>query len=296
MQPAFTIERPRSVEEAVELLSARDDLVRPLAGGTGLTLLMKYGFFEPEILVDLRRMHDELAGVEPLTEGGLRIGAMTTLREMERDRRLQEQYPLFGEALGRLASVRVRNVAQLGGAVAHGHPQMDIPPVLLATEAAVTVVSAGRETRTIPADQLFLGYYETAVEPGELITEVKLPVVPPAARSTYRKVTARTIDDWPALGIAVVGALEDDEVAHLRVAVGALGDRPQRLPAVEEALMGERVDGAVLREVAQEAADSLELHDNTAGSVGYQRHLIAVHLRRALDSTLLDARPDAGGR
>lgn len=285
MSNGFTIEEPRTVQDALELLGQGDESVRVVAGGTGLTLLMRYGFFQPTMLVSLRHLRKELAGVEPTADGGLRLGAMNTLRDLEDSPEVAARAPLLRQALYRLATIRLRNIAQLGGAIAHGHPQMDLPPILLALNARVRV-SGRRGSRWINADDLFLGYYETAVSDDELITEVVLPP-PGEQRAVYRKVTPRTADDWPILGVAAVTRRDGGRVSEARVAVGALTDRAQRLPMAEAALVDTDPTPEQLRSIAEETADTLDYHHGPAGSVAFQRQIVAVHLRRALDAVVL---------
>ncbi|MCC5949548.1 MAG: xanthine dehydrogenase family protein subunit M [Nitriliruptoraceae bacterium] len=280
MSSGFTIEEPRSVDEALTLLAQGDETVRAIAGGTGLSLLMKYGFFEPATLVSLRHLRSSLADIEVTPDGGVRLGAMATLRDLEDAPIVAERLPLLRQALGRLATVRLRNAAQLGGAIAHGHPQMDTPPVLLALDAQVQVASI-RGARTIAAQDMFLGYYETAVEDDELILEVRIP--PQGEhRATYRKITARAEDDWPMLGIAALVATDGGRISRARVALGALTDRPMRLPDVESALQGSDPGSDEVEAIARDAAAALDLYDKPAASAAYQRHIVAVHLRRAL--------------
>lgn len=280
----FTILRPERLDEALSELASGDDEVRLLGGGTGLTLLIRYGFFVPEKLVSLQYVAKDHAAVETLPDGRVRIGGMATLRSLEDDVELTGRYPILSDAFGRLASVRVRNVAQLGGAIAHGHPQMDVPPVLLALGAEVEVRGA-RGTRTIAADDLFLGYYETAVERDEIITAVTLPAAS-GLRSGYHKVTARLYDDWPALGVAVAAHVDGGVVRSARVAVGSISDHPLRVPTTETALAGASIADLDLRDIAETAADTLEYHDGATGSAAYQRDLVAVHMRRALQSVI----------
>jgi aerobic carbon-monoxide dehydrogenase medium subunit len=284
MTTGYTILQPERIEEAVALLAEGDEDVRLLGGGTGLTLLIRYGFFAPETLVSLQRIAPDHRSIEMLPDGRTRIGGMTTLRDLEDHRELLRRYTLLAEALERLASIRIRNVAQIGGAIAHGHPQMDVPPVLLALGAEVEVRSA-RGTRTIPADDLFVGYYETAVRRDEIITAVLLPPVDDL-RTCYRKVTARLHDDWPALGVAVAARVTSGVISEARVALGAIADRPQRVAAAEQALIGARVDEIDLQDVARSAAGTLEYHDGSAGSAAYQHRLVSVHLERALTAVV----------
>jgi aerobic carbon-monoxide dehydrogenase medium subunit len=279
MTGSFSIAQPETLEEALELLADGDESVRPLGGGSGLTLLMRYGFFEPSLLVSLRRL-EELRRVEVTGEGALRLGALTTLRDLERDPLVAQRAPMLHSALQRLATVRLRNVAQLGGAIAHGHPQMDLPPVLLALGAQVKAESR-RGTRWITADDLFRGYYETSIADDELVTEVSIPELA-GQRGTYRKVTARTVDDWPMLGVAVVATGSD-----VRVALGAVTDRAVRLADAEAALDTVERTQEELRAVAAEAAASVPLHDRPAASATYQRQRLEIELFRAFADTLI---------
>ena len=291
MYTGFTIERPTQLDEALEILEEGGDATRPLGGGSGLTLLMRYGFFEPETLVSLDRL-DGLSGIERASDGALHLGALNTLRDLEDSHRVAQHVPVLRAALRGLATVRLRNVAQLGGAIAHGHPQMDLPPVLLALGAQVRVRSRGGE-RWIDADELFLGYYETAIGDDELLTDVVIPDQG-RHRAVYRKVTARTADDWPMLGVAVV-AREGERGPDVRIAVGAVTDRAQRLHQTEAAIGDGAPTADAIRTIAEEAAASLDHHDGASGTATYQRHRLAVELRRALSATLLDG-TDTEGR
>lgn len=284
MTPTFTLEEPGSVAEALEMLAASDGSTRPVAGGTGLTLLMKYGFFEPTMLVSLRRLRPELDRIEVADDGTLLLGASTTLRDLERAPQVAESASLIHDALAVLATVRLRNVAQLGGAIAHGHPQMDLPPVLLALGAQVHVRSTSG-SRWIAAEDLFLGYYETEVHEGELITHVAVPSHV-GYRTTYRKVTSRTVDDWPMVCVAASGATEGRAVRDVAVAIGAVGDRPVRLWSAEAELRGNDVTPTLIEDVAQHAAAGLDLHDSPNGSAAYQRRTVEVQVRRALAAVL----------
>lgn len=287
MTTGYTILQPERIDEAVALLAGGDEDVRILGGGTGLTLLIRYGFFVPETLVSLQRIAKDHAAIEVLPDGRTRVGGMATLRDLEDHRELVARYTLLAEALERLASIRVRNVAQIGGAIAHGHPQMDIPPVLLALGAEVEVRSA-RGTRTIHADELFVGYYETAVRRDEIITAVILPQVDDL-RTCYHKVTSRLHDDWPAIGVAVAARVTSGVLNEVRIALGAIADRPHRLTVAEDALSGARMDEVDLEDVARTTADTLEYHDSSAGSAAYQHQLVAVHLKRALAAVVSDS-------
>jgi aerobic carbon-monoxide dehydrogenase medium subunit len=246
----FELAAPSSIAEALALLS--DEGARPLSGGTALMLMMKAGVLRPPRLVSLRNLG--LATIE--AKGSLRIGAMTTLRALEKSEAVRKGWPVIARMLRTLSNVRVRNVATVGGALAHADPHMDLPPVLCALGARVVIRGKTGE-RSIAAEELYAGYLENTLQKGELITRVE---VPPLGKrgAAYLKCTTRAADDWPAVGVAVV--LGDET----RIFVSAATDRPTRV-ADERALDGLKIEG--------------DLH----GSAEYKRHLLKVYLRRALD-------------
>ena len=246
----FELAEPDSVSQAISLLQGEG--VRPLGGGTALMLMMKAGVLRPARLVSLRKL-----GLEKITASGdLQIGAMTSLRALEKSELVRKGWPVLTRTLRTLSNVRVRNVATVGGALAHADPHMDLPPVLAALGARVVIHGAKGE-RTIPVEELYAGYLETTLGKGELITRVEVPVLG-KRRAAYLKCTTRAADDWPAVGVAVV--LGDEN----RIFVSAATDRPTRI-ADEGALADLKIEG--------------DLH----GSAEYKRHLLKVYLRRAID-------------
>lgn len=291
MSPTFSIVAPHTVEEALDLLAARDESVRPIGGGSGLALLIKYGLFEPRTLVHLRHLVPELAGVEATADGGLRLGALSTLRDLEEAPQISTRAPVLKDALQSVGSIRLRNVAQLGGAIGHGDPRMDLPPVLLAVDARVRVTSQ-RGERWIAAKDLFRGYYETAIEDDELILEVVLPPLG-EHRGAYRKVTARTAEDWPMIAVVVIASRDSRGIKDLRAAVGAISDRPQRLSSLEDSISGPPPTSAEIEELATDAAARLEFDDAPSALADYLRQLVAVNLRRALETVVTGVRDQA---
>ena len=287
MSAPFTIEAPTALGDALELLAQGDETVRVVGGGTGLTILMKYGFFEPTKLINLGRLPAEYARIEAAENGDLHIGALATLRAVERASDVAQHAPVLVQTMARLSTVRVRNVARVGGAIAHGHPQMDLPPVLIALGARVKVESI-HGSRWIDAEDLFLGYYETAIRDDEIVTAVMVPARP-STRARYRKVTARTQDDWPLLGLAASATTENGTVTGLRAAIGGITDSATLLPDVASQLVGSAPTRDRLDEVAQDVAGTLDFHDNGNGSARYQRHLVGVHLRLLLEDVLLNS-------
>jgi aerobic carbon-monoxide dehydrogenase medium subunit len=273
----FELATPRSLVEAISLLDHDDPAVRPIGGGTALMLMMKSGLFRPQRLVSLRAI-ESLRTITADRDGALHIGAMTTLAAIERSPEIRHHAPVIARTMRQLANTRVRNVATIGGHLAHADPHLDLPPLLVAL--GVRLIIAGRNgERTIPIEDLFRGYLETNLRHDELIAEV---IVPPqeALRSFYLKWTARSADDWPALGIAVaVGERQT------RIVVGAATEKPTRLAAAEAAL-GSARDEPAQRRAGDAAADEAVLVSDQHGSAVYKTELLRVLVRRALQGAL----------
>ena len=266
----FELAEPASLSQAITLLGGEG--ARPLSGGTALMLMMKAGVLRPARLVSLRRL-----GLEKIEANGeLRIGAMTTLGELERSAAVKQGWPVITRALRTLSNVRVRNVATVGGALAHADPHMDLPPLLSALEARATIAGPGGE-RTVPVEALYAGYLENTLERNELITRVHIPPMG-KRRAAYMKCTTRSADDWPALGMAVV--IDGDEV---RVVVSAATDKPTRLACAEKVLKGNIDDEKALRRAADAASEEVQIESDLHGSAAYKKQLIRVYLRRTID-------------
>ncbi len=287
----FELAEPASLAEALALLDPEDSSVRAIAGGTALMLMMKSGLYRPRRLVSLRKLGPALAGIRIAADGGLEIGAMVPLAELQRSAAVREAAPVIAETLLTHSNVRVRNVATIGGNLAHGDPHMDLPPVLIALGAAVRVARPGGE-RTIAVEDLFTGYLETVLANDELITAVSVP--PQASRqAAYVKCTARSADDWPALGLAVSLRVEDGIVEEPRIAIGAATEVAMRLSATEAWLTGRRIDDAALRDAGRAAAAEAPVVADHHGSAAYKRVLVEVYLGRALRRALAGPTPGA---
>jgi carbon-monoxide dehydrogenase medium subunit len=280
----FDLAEPRTLREALALLDPGDATVRPISGGTAVMLMMKAGVLRPRRLVSLRAIDGGLAGIGLEPNGELRVGAMTTLADLERAEVVRRGWPVIARTLRTLSNVRVRNVATIGGHLAHGDPHQDLPPVLSALGARVTIAGPKGE-RTVPVEGLSTGYYETVLARDELVTAV---IVPPLGkkRAAYLKCTTRSADDWPALGMAVALETEGDAIRTASVVIGAATDRPTRLAAAEGALRGGRTDDATLARAGDAAADELAVVGDTRGSAAYKRQLTRVYLRRAVRAAL----------
>src|SRR5262244_1264213 len=182
----FELAEPTTIEDALRLLNPDDGTVRPLGGGTALMLMMKAGVFRPTRLVSLRKI-TQLSRVAAAPDGGLVIGALTPLSDVERSAEVAHRAGVIVRTMRRLSNVRVRNVATIGGCLAHGDPHMDLPPVLIALDASIVVAGSGGE-RTLKVENLFAGYYETVLRRDEIIAELRIPAQG-TRRAAYLKCT-----------------------------------------------------------------------------------------------------------
>ncbi|MGC1411297.1 MAG: xanthine dehydrogenase family protein subunit M [Acetobacteraceae bacterium] len=276
----FELAEPESLVAAVAMLDHEDRSVRPIAGGTALMLMMKSGLYQPRRLVSLRKVGSGVADIRVEADGSLKIGAMVRLADLRRSAEVCTAAPVIAETLLTHSNVRVRNVATIGGNLAHADPHMDLPPVLIALGARINAVGSAGE-REIAVENLFTGYLETVLNNSELITSV---TVPPQTgwRTTYLKCTARSADDWPTLGIAVSIRMEHRIVRDVRIAVGAATETAQRLRGTEALLTGRVLDDALMREAGRAAAVEAQVVADQHGSAAYKRILVEVHLRRAI--------------
>jgi len=280
----FEMVEPASLQEAVSLLDPQEPTIRPVAGGTALMLMMKSGVFQPTRLVCLHRIEPEHARITASGDGALRIGAMATLRQVEKDANVAARLPMLKRAMRTLSNVRVRNIARVGGALAHGDPHMDLPPVLAALGARVSITGP-KQNRELPVEALYAGYYETVLEKNELITAVTVPPLN-GRKAAYMKVTSRTADDWPSLGVAVSFALKDGKIRDPMIVVSAATAKVTRMKTAETALSNAAPDDQTLRRAGDAAAEEAEILSDAHGSAPYKRELLRVYLRRAVRQAL----------
>jgi carbon-monoxide dehydrogenase medium subunit len=279
----FELAEPKTLAAAVKLLDPDDPTVRPIAGGTALMLMMKAGVFRPAKLISLRNIEAKYSGIAASGDG-LRVGAMTTLSALEHSAEVKKLAPLITRTMLTLSNVRVRNVATVGGALAHGDPHMDLPPVLITLGAKLTVISPNGK-RSIALEDFFTGYYETSLEKNELIAEAHIPAQG-AKRAAYMKVTTGSADDWPALGVAVALETDGKTVKSARVVVSAATSKAMRLKSAESALAGKTANDKTLAAAGDAAAEEADFIADVRGSVPYKRELLRVYVRRAVRQAL----------
>ncbi len=279
----FELAEPKSLAEAIKLLDPDDAMVRPFAGGTALMLMMKAGVFNPTRLVSLGKIEKKYTGIAA-DKNGLRIGAMTTLSALEHSADVRKLTPVITRTLRTLSNVRVRNVATVGGALAHADPHMDLPPVLIALGASMSVAGPAG-VRELAVEDLFTGYFETVLKKNELIAELRVPAQD-GKRAAYMKVTTGSADDWPALGVAVAIEGDGTSVKSARVVASAATSKAMRLTSAENVLSGQRIDDKLLARAGEAAAEEAEIIADVRGSVSYKRELLRVYVGRAVRAAL----------
>ena len=261
---AFTYQRASSVDEALDLIGQHGDDAKFLAGGHSLLPLMKLRLAVPEVLVDIGRLRD-LSYIRD--EGSyIAVGALTRHHDLEFSDLLARELPLLAHAAGQVGDPQVRHRGTIGGSLAHADPQADLPAVVLALDAILVARGPAGE-REISAADFFRGLFETALQPGELLTEIRLPK-PSAAGWSFQKFTKRAID-WAIVGVACQG----DQVALV-----SMGQTPLRASAVESAL----ASGASVEEAAALAAEGTSPTDDINADAAYRQHLARVLVKRAL--------------
>lgn len=268
---------PASVREALAELAAEEALA--VAGGTSMALLVKNRLVDAERLVYLGRIA-ELAGVTPEADV-IRLGALTTVRELSRSPLIRAEFPMLADAAGQVGNPRVRSVATLGGAVVHADPRQDLPPVLLALDARVRLVGPSGLRELALAD-FFLGFMDTALADDELVTEVVLPRTT-GVRTAYLRFNPGSADDYPTVGVAVaLGLAPDGTVASARIALGGVASTALLAEAAAAGLVGSLPEAAAFAEAAAAVAEATSPTDDQRGSAAYKRAMSAVWTERAL--------------
>ena len=279
MYPAsFEYHTPATLAEAIALLGRYGDEAKVLSGSQSLIPLMKLRLAQPAHVVDLRKV-DGLTGVREV-QGTIQIGALTTHATVAKSELLRAKLPMAAEAAGQIGDAQVRNLGTVGGSLAHADPSADWPAVLTALDASV-VVAGPQGERTLKVEQLIVGPLTTALEPGEILTQVRVALPPARTAGAYEKLP------HPASRFAVVGVAAEisldarNTVQWSRIAITGLGSKVTRATGVERALHGKAADPAAIKSAAARAAEGLELRADLSGSAAYKAQLAAVYTERA---------------
>jgi len=276
---AFDYEAPTSLSDALALLAKHPDDAKILAGGHSLIPAMKLRLAQPQLLIDIGRIAD-LAYIRE-AEGQIRIGAMTTHYAIESSSRLPQICPLLPDCASQIGDVQVRNKGTIGGSLAHSDPAGDWPAAIIALRAQMVVAGSAGE-RVIEADDFFVDLLTTALQPSEILREIRIPVPKGRVGQAYQKVR------HPASGFAVVGVAVNLSLAangnceSVGVGITGVGSKAYRASAVEAALTGKALDEQTISDAAAHATDNVDANSDLYASEDYRRHLAQVHTRRAL--------------
>ncbi|WP_069803040.1 FAD binding domain-containing protein [Thermogemmatispora onikobensis] len=276
---AFEYHPATSVDEAIALLSQYGDDAKLLAGGHSLIPTMKLRLAQPAHLIDIGR----IPGLSYIREEGnvVAVGALTTYATIERSEVLRRHFALLPECASVIGDPQVRNRGTIGGSISHADPSADMPGAVRALKAEIRVRGPNGE-RTVAADDFFLGTFTTALEPGEMVTEIRFPLPPARTGSAYTKL-ANKASHYAVAGCAAVVTLgADGACTAASVVITGAGMMPTRAAAVEAALVGKQLDEAAVAEAASHAAEGLELMEDIHGSKQYRAQMAAVMARRAI--------------
>ena len=277
--PSFDYHAPKSLDEAVALMSASDGGARILAGGQSLMPVMAFRLATPSALVDLRNVPGldqiEIVGRE------IKIGAMVRWRMIEESRELKRTVPVLPAAMEHVAHYQIRNRGTVGGSLAHADPAAEFPALAVGCDAVVDVIGA-KGARSIKAADLFVGALETSLKEDEIITAVRIPTWPKARRWGFQEF-ARRRGDFAIAGIMACFDLDQQGVAsNTHIAVFGATDIPRRLNKAEAALDGKRVDEATIEAVAAVAMGEVNPQTDIHATVDYRRSLVGTMTKRAL--------------
>ena len=274
----FDYHAPRSVPDAIKLLSTLGDDAKLLAGGHSLLPMMKLRFAAPAHLIDLGKIA-ELRGIAQVGNE-IHIGAMTTEHELVNSRLLAEKVPLLVEGAGLIADPQVRYRGTIGGDISHGDPGNDHPALMLALDASF-VLSGAKGERVVKADGYFLGLYSTLLEPGEILTQIRVPVPAPGSGAAYQKLKRKT-GDFATAATAVLMQVKGGKVAKVSIALTNAGATALRAREAEAALTGKAINDASLNEAARLAMGICEPMADLRGDADYKRAMCGEMTRRAL--------------
>jgi carbon-monoxide dehydrogenase medium subunit len=277
--PAFEYLRPKTIPEAIALLEQHGDDAKILSGGQSLIPMMKLRIARPALLVDINR----IPGLSYVKEEGgfLKIGGLTREAELEASSLVRAKYPLLLDTAHVIADPQVRNLATVGGNLAHGDPANDHPATMLAFGAQI-VATGSRGERIIPIEEFFLSLFSTALQSGEILTEIRVPSPPPRSGGAYLKLE-RKVGDFATAAVAAQVTLDaSDAVRRVGIALTNVGPTPIKAKKAEDFLRGKRLDDANIRHAAQLAADDAQPSSDLRGPAEYKKGLVKELARRAL--------------
>jgi carbon-monoxide dehydrogenase medium subunit len=276
----FNYLEPTTIKEAVSLLSKYDGRAKVIAGGTDLLVQIRDKVILPEYVVDITY----LPGLDYISydkKQGLKIGALTTIRALEKSGELLQACPVIAQSAGLLGSVAIRNVATVGGNLCNAAPSADTAPALIGLSARAKIVGPGGE-RVVPLEEFFTGPGQTVLKTGEMLAEIQVPVPPPGTKGAYLK-HSRSAVDLATVGVAVIMVLDSGEVCKdVKIVLGAVAPTPMRAKKAEEILRGKKIGPALIEKAAESASVEAKPITDVRASAEYRREMVKVFTRRAI--------------
>jgi carbon-monoxide dehydrogenase medium subunit len=288
MIPAnFNYHKATSIKDAIALAKSLGEDAKYMSGGHSLLPMMKLRFATPAHIIDISKIE----GLSYIKEDGdlLKIGAMTTQTELEYNPLLKKSYPIFGDAVWLTADPSVRNFGTIGGNIAHGDAANDQPALMLALRAVI-IAEGSDGKKTIPIDEFFHGFYMTALEPGDILTEIQIPKAKKNSGGAYHKVE-RKVGDYATAGVAVHVELDDNGVCkEIGIGLTNVSALPLRLERGEELLRGKKITDDLIEQVGVIASEDAEPESDLRGSEAYKRSILNTITKRMLNKALERAR------
>ena len=280
MQQSLEFLRPKSVAETLSMMGDYGDEAKIIAAGSAVVLMLSQGLIAPRYLISLEHL-PELRSLEHDPGIGLTVGAMTTHAQMERSGLVQKTFPALANTFHKVANIRVRNQATVGGVLCEADYASDPPAMLMALGAVVRVVGPQGE-RYLNVQELIQDFYQTALAPAEIVTDIFVPEMEAGAQATYLKFNTRSSEDRPCVGVAAVVQQRRGVCEQLRVVVGAATGKPQQFYEVEDTALGKPLNEDLAREVGHAYAQAIDPISDMRGSAAYRRQVIEVLVRRAI--------------
>jgi aerobic carbon-monoxide dehydrogenase medium subunit len=279
----FDYQEPTTLKKAFGLMEKHGEDARVIAGGTSLIIMMRQRLLMPKVVISLGRI-PKFDRIAYNSKEGLRIGAGARHRDIELSAPIKKHYPLLHETFRKVAQPRIRNMGTVGGNLAAGDPLTDPGASLIALDAEVTLTSS-KGRRRLRLDEFFIDYYQTALEPGELLTEIH---VPPPQRPGWAhiKFTPRSMEDFATVGVAITLKAANGTCEDIRIGLNSVSSTVVRARKAEDVLRGKSITDAALRETGETASTECEPTDDNRGSAEYKIDLVKVLVRRAIEEAL----------
>ena len=279
----FDYQEPTTLKKAFSLMEKHGDEGRVIAGGTSLIIMMRQRLLMPKVVISLARI-PKFDRIAYNSKDGLRIGAGARHRDIELSSAVKKHYPLLHETFRKVAQPRIRNMGTVGGNLAAGDPLTDPGASLIALDAEVTLTSS-KGRRTLRLDEFFIDYYQTALEPGELLTEIHVP--PPMRPGwSHIKFTPRSIEDFATVGVALTLKADNGTCEDVRLGLNSVASTIVHAKKAEEILRGKPITDDALREMGEVASTECDPTDDNRGSAEYKLELVKVLVRRAAQEAL----------